>query len=152
MKRKLILFSLIAALLCGIFAFAVLAADNDSTDAAEPAESETAEKKKLSEFTDEELKSYLSDKDITFMKIPYDVNPMFESEEQLLQTARGMIAEFENDINDMLTIDAGFTAWYVIEEELRLVVEEYYEIKSNIVSDPLTELTRKSYRDAYGIK
>ncbi len=147
MRRKLILIFLSLAIFSSVFAVLSLALDGEITDADEAIE---VEKKKLSEFTDAELLEYLSDKDITFMQIPYNVNPLYNDEEDFLRDARYHIEEFEENIDSHIGIDAGFTGWGLMADEMCAVVEEYYDIKNTIgrLSD---DYTREHFREMYGL-
>ncbi len=109
MKRKLILILLAAALLCGAFAVVALVADDNPADAAKP-----DEKKKLSEFTDEELEEYLSTQNYDF-------------ERQTWEFTRRVIYVLEEDIDHVGAY--GNPALYETLEELRAVVADYYGIE-----------------------
>ncbi len=112
MKRKLILISLIVALLCGIFAFAVFAADNDSTDAVE--------KKKLSEFTDEELYELFADVNLDYEKyLYYKENPV-----GFLNHVRLAFSLLEEKAYQCC--QAGDYSMHILWGELQWIFEDYY--------------------------
>ncbi len=135
MKRKLILILLAAALLCGVFAAVIIIANR--------------EPKKLSEMSDGELYEYLYYKDITFMQIPYESNPAYKSDEDFIRSARKTIARLEEDINSCDGYHKGFTAYWLMDAELRAVVEEYYGIESTVDDSPADGL-REAFFEQYG--
>ncbi len=112
MKRKLILIFLIATLLCGIFAFAVFALDNDSTDAAE--------KKKLSEFTDEELLELFADVNLDYERYRY----YKECPVGFLNHVRIAFYVLEEDASQCC--QAGEYSMHILWGELQWIFEDYY--------------------------
>ncbi len=119
MRRKLILIFLSLAIFSSVFTVFAFALDGEITDADEAIE---VEKKKLSEFTDAELLEYLSDKDMARMGSLSDVT--------FWDYIRRIIVMLEDDIN---CISGGHTTTFAMHrEDMRLIVEEYYGIKSDI--------------------
>ncbi len=120
MRRKLILIFLSLAIFSSVFAVLAMALDGELTDADEVVE---VEKKKLSEFTDEEFEEFFKGRELTAMSVDlYKDDP-----EQFWQGIRGGIVDFENKIDQMFFF--GYWDNYIYAEELRAVVATYYGLE-----------------------